>query len=418
MGSGYSFKQTSAELAKWATVGFDEDEAFQWGRMGYTSDEAASWRGIGFSLSDANHCRGHGMSVDLAKEWLGLGMPAPENAWGWAPTMYDTSIEPAEAMFLRSIGVRYIDQVHVAWIERHSMGEFTRLAAEVKERGYEISMSSSLMGTLLGADEMLAAFEVGFGDYAVKEWHDVFGWDLPTWVKWRDAGFTPGDARVLSRAFLDPLEAGPWTEEGFGHPSAAAYAARGVSLMRARTLRVEGVLPQDLDAEGAVKDDRLKWSWSRAFSRSRGTSHVYAFKSSAEEAVLVRVYIALANLQAVNDDTGVSMYSSSSQCNTFLDGGVYHASPYGFGGLRGTWVFGDLALALLCDRAGLERPRAIRKPSRAVLSESWEQQRTAQRADLEKRAAAALGAQWLAQLDEAVITLPLPDEETPHHSSV
>ncbi|MDP1876960.1 MAG: hypothetical protein Q8M17_05330 [Actinomycetota bacterium] len=408
MGSTYTSKQTPQELAAWAAAGFDEDEAFQWGRMDYAPEEASAWRDIGFTLNSANHCRGSGMSIDRAKEWLAAGMPPPGDRMRWDATMYDSLIEPVAAMQLRELGVNHLNRDHLAWIEHYSLDEFARLAVDWANRGGKVTVSSRLLQTMLTADQILAAFDAGFGDYAVEEWFDHFGWALPVWLSWRDAGFAAKDAGILSKGFANPQQVEPWVEAGFSYLSATGYAQRGVTLDQACAFRGEGILARDLTAEGFLREDRPVLLWSHAFSRSRGASHVYAFKANADEAILQRVFMALANLQAVNNSSGVSMYSSISECHAFLDGGVYYSSPYGFGGLRGTWVFGDLSLALLCDRAGLKRPRTPRQPSRDDLNQAWDWQRTSQVSELEQRAAAALGTQWLVQLDDLVSPTPMP----------
>ena len=403
MSTAPSFKQSPEELRVWSSLGFDEEEAFEWRLLGYGAQEAAEWKHLGFPRIHASRCRNAGMSPGRAREWLDAGISLPSAAqYGWSPTLWDPTIEPKQAVELNRIGIPFVGRVHMEWIALHSLEELVRLANEASRHGYKGACDQGMMETGLAVDQVLDAFAAGFNEYEIRRWNKHLGYSLDAWTTWHSAGFTPEDAELLAPAFDRPVDVLAWSARGFTPEWAAGYRSRHATLDAAIAFREQGFLPEDLDAAGHPCANRPSWSWTDVFSRSRGTKHVYAFRRNPDSVARARVSQALRNLEAPENAVSGGMYSSVGASLAFLDGGVYSYTPYGFGGIHGTWVFGDLALALLCDRAALRRPRGLKAPRPQTLAEAWRSQLDSSRATLEKRASDVLGVQWLSQIDELV----------------
>lgn len=98
---------------------------------------------------------------------------------------------------------------------------------------------------------------------------------------------------------------------------------------------------------------------------------MYSIRSSPVED---RIWLAIGNIEGMAGGQP-GLFASWTNTVMFLDGGVYHSEGYGSGSLHGAWVFGDKALAPVCDRSGLPRPRGLVAPNPLELDREWDEQR-------------------------------------------
>lgn len=373
-----------------------------WDSLGITPKQAARWMDLGFEPDAMDDLLRNRWTPQRAEEWIRAGFP-PDDAnagRGWRPVyMAGRGFTPDECLRLHQAGINYISPEMARWARQHGNDALLDVARafhpEVRPGKIYSALEPALKVEEMGPAALIRAARMGLSPQAVPRWCLALGSDPNRWRSWISAGVSAEDARRLAPSFATPSRAKPWTDEGFSAASAAAYASEGHSLRDAKRLRRDGVLPQDLLTSG----HQQPIPWSQALRRSRG--HTAVFAISRRNSAADRVFTALGDLGATETRRG-AMFSDYVSLSFFLDGGFYSCDGYGFGSQHGEWIFGLNALALVCDRAGLTRPRWSTSPPRDELSDMWEQQRlsgsSAEPGDL--------GGRSLADLDSFALRAP------------
>lgn len=341
----------------------------EWVARGIDPKQAIEFASLGFTPRGAQVLVEARWTPRRAQPWIEAGFEPDEanDGHSWRPIHLDGhGLSPEECFALWQCGVPFLSRDDLPWITKYGVPALIRVARAFEKTSSEFDRGlGQLLRLGLSPDQLIQAANAGYRPGPVAEWSKALGPDASAWGPWSSAGFLPQAAECLSPAFSDPIEAASWIDSGFSPIGAFGYASHGVDLDRAKQLRRDGILPQDLD------DPFTPAKWSEAFSRSRGYKHVYSIRSSRLED---RICMAISNIGGMaGGQRGV--FTSWTDTAMFLDGGVYYSEGYGFGSLHGAWVFGDKALALVCDRSGLPRPRRLVAPTPVELDREWGEQR-------------------------------------------
>jgi hypothetical protein len=163
---------STQEAVEWRNAGFDAISSIQWKRSGFSLQEASKWQGAGISYADA-------------KQWKSAGV-SPEESKGW------------QEIGLNSVFAK-------RWVPISGTPEKTR---ELFNSGFDKGSS----------DEIICMKNLGFDlneiiDFKTDEIK------CKTIKKWKNAGFTVEDMRMLKNAGLTELSSvnnlKPLIEAGF-----------------------------------------------------------------------------------------------------------------------------------------------------------------------------------------------------------
>lgn len=338
--------------------------------MGIGPRQAEKFAAMGFTPEGARVVTSARWTPARAEKWVEAGFTADEaNAGrGWRPIYLDGhTLTPKQCRTLWDCGVTHLDRQDDPWIRKHGAEQLIRVARAFSKvpSAYPGGLNTVLR-TGMVPEDLIKAARAGFTSAQSAHWFRHLGTDPRVWKKWNSAGLSAETAGVLTATFSTPNAATPWMKAGFSPRSAVGYASHDVRLLDAIQLRRQGSLPVDLD------QPRPTVKWSEVISRSRGYSHVYSIRDTEQAS---RVGTAIADLGAETSEKR-GLFSTWTDSAMVLDGGVYSSDGYGFGSLTGTWIYGDHALALICDRAGVSRPRGLNAPGRDELDQAWEEQRT------------------------------------------